>query len=340
MRTAHKMSDYNRPRKTRLLLAAALCGLALGPFSPVRAERSALVPATPAQRKLALEAYHQMGLRGDRSQITPMLHALQANPFSYRSSIIMLALARLGAVEAIPTLDDLLPHDPKKDLDREKFIRAIRARILAETEPTPQAQAARFFQELGKTPGQISTAVTKAMISGPSVLSSSAAEPYPRQEVCAEEQLADMIYHGPTQALLADPLVSQIDFSRSYETGLKVEMAQLSPEQQRHTLVERLAHSVQAGMYESQLLIDLGHAEAVPEVSSKLAEMGGDSKSYPKGGFYNLFLVLCACQDIDQASALLAQSRKDPDLKIRGAVNLAIVNSDTLTGPGMMLSAY
>ena len=320
---------------------------------PARAERSALVPATPAQvaldplapltpaqRKLALEAYHQMGLRGDRSQITPMIHALQADPFSYSSSIIMLALARLGATEAVPTLDDLVPHDPKKDLDRHKFIRAIRARILAETEPTPQAQAARFFQEIGKTPGQISAAVTKAMIPSPSVLSSSAAEPYPRQEVCAEEQLADMIYHGPTQALLADPLVKQIDFSRSYETGLKVEMAQLSPEEQRHALVERLANSDQAKLYESQLLIDLGHAEAVQEVSAKLAEMGADSKSYPKEGFYNLFLVLCTCQDIDQASALLAQSRKAPDLKIRGAVNLAILNYDTLPGPSMMLSAY
>ena len=73
-----------------------------------------------------------------------------------------------------------------------------------------------------------------------------------------------------------------MDFSLWFSPRLKIEMARLTPEQQRQTLVDRLAHAKgydEVEWHEAQILLDLGHEQAAQAASAKLQEMDADRKS-------------------------------------------------------------
>ena len=325
-------------RKTLAVLALALCGGIGTSIRGAAQEADPLAALSPTQKAQTLDTYHQIGLNGDKSQIAPLIQALKPKSFS-GYSIILLTLARLGATEAIPALDALVPSNPVNYTAGDKLIRITRARILAETEVTPHAQAARFFQEIGETPEQV-TSVMQKYINDERAHSPKIVDPF--QEELAEEQLADMIYHGSAQELLADPLISQINFNLWPPARIKIEMAQLSHDQQRQTLVDRLANAkIYTGddTSEGQILIDLGHEQAVQAVSAKLQVMDADSKSYAPDGFNALFTVLYACQDTDQAAAVLAHYQKDADVKISGQAN-RVASGFGIAKPGLIVFGY
>jgi len=218
-------------------------------------------------------------------------------------------------------MDATIQSRPDPPANTQFFALAARAQLLAQEEQTPHAQIVRFFQELGETPEQVTAALKK--YNGDGI--------YPIKERYAEEQLAEMIYHGPTFALLADPLVAQFDFSRCSAAAIKVEMAQLSPEQQRQTLIERLAHTKWDADDEwdmMQILVDLNHEQTAQEVTAKLQEMGRDSKSYTVDGFRCLFNVLDVCENSAHLSPIWSQFTNYPDSAIKDAAIYDYVGHD------------
>ena len=311
-------------------LAAAIA-LALGGFFPcltlpVRADEAQIPAENTPQWKQMVQDYHSFGLSGDRSHVAEMLPVLKVYGHYYLKGTVLLALARMGATEALPDVEatTLLPSANgflPSDSGFPVLISATRARILAQTEPTAHAQAVRYFQEIGETPVQLNSTLRKYEASLPLVPTTSAhVLPFPNKEVVEEEQLADMIYHGPSQELLADPLMSQVDFGLWYSPRLKIEMARLTPEQQRQTLVGRIAQARQYSIIErqeAQVLIDLGYEQAVQAVTAKLQEMDADPKSYSPNGFLGLFNVLYASEDSTHSSSVWDHFQKSPDQKIR-----------------------
>jgi len=322
-------------------LAAAIA-LALGGFFPcltlpVRADE-AQIPADNTPRwKQMVHDYHSFGLSGDRSHVAEMLPVLKADGHYYLKGTVLLALARMGATEALPDVEAtrLLPSDT----DFAALVRATRARLLAQTEPTAHAQAARYFQEIGQMPEQLNTALQKYSTDMKQGLYSST---YPTKEVEEGEELADMIYHGPSQELLADPLIAQIDFRLYPGPALKIEMARLTPEQQRKTLVERLSTARGYDVterQEAQMLIDLGPEQAAQAATTKLQEMDASPKIYPPNAFLGLFNVLYASEDSAHSSPVWDHFQKHPDLRIRHWAVAAHSGFD-ITQPGVTDNGY
>jgi len=105
-----------------------------------------------------------------------------------------------------------------------------------------------------------------------------------------------MIYHGDAAHLLADPLVSQVDFKADPNAWDKVHLALLSPDMQRQYLVNRIS-SGEYYFFTGQLLIDLGRPQAIEAISAKLAEMDSNPEDYNSKGYSNLLIVLYVCGD-------------------------------------------
>ena len=137
-----------------------LCGLAYCAILPARADWDPLDPFSPT-RSQVIESYHQAGLNGDRSRIPEMIHVLQTHGSADIQKTLLVTLARLGAIDALPAFDAVIQNKlaPTPAM-LSNFAQAARARLLAETEPTPQTQAERFFKELGETPTQFNAVLT------------------------------------------------------------------------------------------------------------------------------------------------------------------------------------
>jgi len=299
----------------------------LDQFSPLRAQ--------------TLASYHESGLSGDRTEVPSLVHSLQTHNATDVRKTLLMTLARLGAVDALPAVDDIVRSERGSETHIDSFARAARAYLLAQTEPTPHERSARFFRELGETPNQLNAALQKHVDAVRS-RSETWVSTFPFYEADAMEDLADLVYRGPTDEFLADPLVSQVNFNLWFDAQIKVEMARLTPEQQRQTLVDRLAQSRRYDSdewHEAQILIDLGHEQAVQVVTAKLQEMEGDSKSYALMGFQSLFRVLYACEDSTHSSPVWKHFQEHPNRKLKEIANI-VRFEPTNNAPGVTVYGY
>lgn len=325
--------------KLQITLVAVLCSFACCAVLPALAAKDPLDDDFSPIRSQVLEVYHQAGVSGDRSRIPEMIHILQTHNSGDVQMTLLLALARLGANDALPAFDAVIQNKrAPTPVMLSNFAQAARARLLAETEPTPHAQAERFFKELGETPDQLSEAIRAYNES----MTGSKPIAYPLRDIDAEDELADLIYHGHAQELLADPLIAQVDFNRWDSTRVKIEMARLTPDQQRQALIDRLAHTklwYDDQWDEAQLLLDLGHAQAAQLAVAKLQEMDSDSKSYAPEGFRSLFNVLYTAEGSTHQSPAWDHFRSHSDPKIKNAANRVFSGFDT-SGKGIMVYGY
>ena len=271
--------------------------LAPSPDAAARAQPEKELHAyRPDPKRIAMfqrtEQFKRDGLSGDRTQIPQMIACLDEKEHTAEKFTVWLALSRLGAVEAVPVMDAALKrafYSPDTYLG--EFARAARARLLAETEPTPHTQAARFFQEIGETPEHLSGALEKQR-------QENTVHPVTGQVLWKEtadlDMLADMIYHGPGADLLADPLLAPVEFRLSPDADYKVSLALLAPDQQRQKLIGWLMTDSDA-FAPGQLLLDLGRPEAVAAITAKLQELDLDDAAYRQRGYGDLLLVLHKC---------------------------------------------
>jgi hypothetical protein len=299
-------------------------------MKPTLIVSSFVIPASDPKHLLwqqQVETFILAGLTRDHSQIPNMFQSLKTDYQPAMTETITLALARMGAVEALPAIDDLLAHGyvvgslkVRMSEPTAQFVRAARARLLAETEATPHAQVVRFFQEIGETPVQMNAVIQKfEQKQNDSASQILPEDPY--REETAEDELADMIYHGSAVEMLGDPYIGIVDFSHQPYAALKIKIALLTPEEQRRYLIDALSHSDHYSFNDAgQLLLELGRPEAVVAITTKLEEMDADRKNYEPDGFRQLFCVLYLANH-HVLSPILIRFEHDSDPKIVDAVH-------------------
>jgi hypothetical protein len=270
---------------TRLVIAM-LCLIGLPQLS-----RASSPYMTTEQKKLD-KLFYEAGLQGDRKQIPAMIQSLKHDKSMDLTKTTLLALARLGAVEALPEINTLAQD---KVSDVHDFACATEARLIAENQGAgiadSQEQAsvkvASFFQALGQTPTQLMAAF-KAI-------------PFPfgngSTPALEIEELADMIYRSgyqnyPNYAAL--PQIRQMDFTVDEGAAFKIKMAALPPDQQLNWLLDKItsSQSPNQGGLASQLLLNLDAAKVGPAISDRLQEMDQDHSKYELLQFKELFQVL------------------------------------------------
>jgi hypothetical protein len=257
-------------------------------------------------------AIRDAGHGRDQFQIPHIVEVLSKPPhFNYVYTGLH-ALAQMGAIEALSTVD-LYVNDPSGYVSNYAVV--AKARLLAESnansmtdaKQVPAAKVARFYKELGLTSADLNAALLAfnhpeltASAKGPWT---TGLPPLTPIGVYAMRELADMAYDGPYQDYISLPEVARVNFKDDYPSALKMRLAPLSREQRLHTLIEELANKKTLRMddyYERQLAINEGKA-ASRLAAQKLQEMGNHHEQYASGGFSCLFGIIEAVGDKEQA---------------------------------------
>lgn len=249
---------------------------------------SAMAPLPPSLvEQEEMVQLRQAGLHGDHSRVPAMIEALQhpAHPNYVLTSL--LALAQLGATDALPAIDGLI--NDNKDQNVVNFAKAARARLVAEDSAKgikdSQAQAAaevnRFYQELGLTSTSLNAGVAayeevlRQNRASP-VITMDADPPVAPIELFAMRELADMAYQSSHSAFASLPDVAVVDFGLDPDSALKVRLAPLPHDQRIATMLDEMivvrgvspGEVIKAGMgglSEAQLLADEG-ATIAPKI--------------------------------------------------------------------------
>lgn len=283
-----------------LVLTAALAFLVSNKSRPVMAQEARLTPAPQGQDATRITAIRQFGLKEERSQI-PMLIALLEKPgHPYFKYAAVHALAQMGAVEALPIFDTLLPTTIMKvssDADLTNFTRVAKARLLAENNARgivdakgrAAAKASHFMTELGVDVDQLNTAQTLNK-----ELSQRTTHAATMTNLYALRELADMVYKDKDVALADHLRESGIRFDTDVPSEWKIRLAALTPQERIDLLVNELSakrvlrgddyHIIQLAIYEG--------LPAAQAVAVKLKEMDGQRDKYTYIGFAALFYVL------------------------------------------------
>lgn len=266
--------------------------------------------------------FTRAGLTGDRSLIPLMIKTLQGNPYPHVSEAALQALGRLGAVEALPTVDNIVNG---KMVDMyglsDQFIinaaRVAKARLVAESEPKgvtissiqASTKASIFFQTLGISPDEMNVAVANYFQHGPEERNA----PAPLG-LCAMRELADIAYIGKYTNFSALPEISSVKFYLDYQSEIKVKIAPLSHPARAGYLAKELSKISYIGdneAFEMRLAISEGY-DGSQAAAAQLREMEPNKQKYAREGFAALLDVIGGSGDASQ-EALLSHFSADPD---------------------------
>lgn len=266
----------------------------------------------------------QAGLNGDNSQIPAITTLLQHPPHRSFTFTAVRALSRLGATESLPVFAAYLPQtimQPHQDSNLSNFVRAARARLLAESRTKNindrQAQTAtkvnQYYTELQLTSSDLNNGLAayrtpQVDTNGMAVYSTG-----PRAisvEVYAVGELADMVYHGSYKDFASLPGIAQVNFQQDYQSALKMRLAPLSPSERLRTMIQELAHKTALRAeddYEIQLAINEGPI-ASRSAAAELRKMDMDRAGYNQvnnhAGFAALFRIIQGVGDKGQAPVI------------------------------------
>lgn len=249
-----------------------------------------------------LTALRLAGIAGDRSQIPALIAALNT-PSDSVETTALLALAQIGATEALPVFGRIIRQPPNPWTGN--YARAARARLIAEAVARRQAPAetrlqskiAVFLALMKLRPAQITAtlAVQQHQIPRP------AADTLP---VRACEEIADMIYRSRRPYTRPLHGLHGLDFGLVPGARLKIQLAQLPMGQRLAWMIARIAESSISGRTELRL-IQLAADEGRPAsraAAAKLKEIRAHRSRYPTSGFAGLFDVIRSAGDPTQAA--------------------------------------
>lgn len=270
--------------------------------SPIMAQSNGSPsPVVNPENAKQMAAMRSAGLHSDPTYIGSMIKVLTNPPHPDYKKTALHALARLGAVEALPSVDATILNS---DSDTKSYARVARARLLAEDEAKNVADTAkasvklnRFYHELGLTPKDVNEAVLQHYVRGGT---SDGPQPV---EVYAMREIADMIYQGPYKNFTTLPIASQVNFQNDYPSELKASLAPLNSSERVQKLVQELAHKSTLGTndyYDMQLAADEG-ISASQAVATQLHVMDANRNQYTQEGFTALLQVLHGIGDKKQA---------------------------------------
>ena len=296
MKISNRSSLQVGPFKIVWIVAA----IALGAL--IASPGACISPQPNDKQAKELDGFHKAGLKKDRTQLPALLAALKNPPERFYMFTTLHTLAQLGATEALPAIDSLLATS--HDISLVNFAAAAKARLLAESstqaikDPKARVQAklAALYQQAKLTPAMLNLDASyyQAHIGNPG-------EPVP-VGVCLMREAADVLYQEgmASSAVEAAPP----DYTLDPASGLKMQMAPLSPKARIATLVEQLANMKKytpTEPYTIQLLADIGEA-AEQAVDAKIVDMDAHQGQYDGLGFTALFNVLRGIGDASQGS--------------------------------------
>lgn len=267
-----------------------------------------------------LAAMRAAGIQGDVSQVPAMMDALKKKHDTY-SVTALRALAQLGAVKALPTIEAGMDDYPDYI---QAQARAGRSRLLAEAEArkfaTPQARAQakvrHFFTESRLSATRINTGVA-AYHQG-----RGQGQGWPL-ELSAMKEVADMVYRSSPDVVNKLPQLQRLDFSLDYGSALKMRFASVPKAERARRMIDELARKQRVGTDERlliQLAVDEGLA-ASQAAAVKLQEMNRQRDQYKHTGFSCLFRVLHGVGDRKQAE-LVEQFLNDQDSWVAHYANI------------------
>lgn len=254
----------------------------------------------------------------DRSQITPIIHILQKPTRTSHAEAGLHALARMGAVEGLPIIQEYIESDTS---GIGRYARVAKARLLAESSASSvtggnqsaAAKIGRFYRELNMNAVDLNVALTAFQAPAEQVGNDgriyrqfTTSMPLPPVGVYAMREIADIVYHGQHKDYFGLPQVTDVNFQDDYPSALKMRLAPLPHDERLHTLINELANKktlVPNDDYELQLAINEGKP-AAELAAQKLLEMERQHEQYTSAGFGALFNVLNGVGDQQQAPVL------------------------------------
>lgn len=258
---------------------------------------------------------HLAGLKQDRSQLPALLDAANNPPDHFHFFTAVHALARIGDMSALPTLEAAL--NDLDDKEMRGYVEVARARLLANVEahkpgnPRQQAQARlnAFMAVLHLEAHTLNSTVTQDKQDW----LRKGGEASTREQYAIRE-LADMIYLPHDMALLEAAKSLGVDFKTDMAARFKVELAPLAPKQRLDWMISTLSGRTAItgdDIYLLQLAADEGKS-ASRAAAARIQEMDKHREQfvarsatqayYP--GLTVLFRVIEAVGDKDQEPVL------------------------------------
>jgi hypothetical protein len=258
------------------------------------------------------------GLNRDASQTNAIVSALNHPPHPDFKRAALLALARLGAVEAKPAINSVILGG---DVDASNYAKMALARLIAENAAQGKAdpsaantQVSAFLQASGLTIGEINLAVAAHYKDGAGCGGSQPMEVYALREI------ADIIYQDTSMDFTKVPAISQLNFQQDYPSLLKINLSSLGPNERVESIVNDLSgkkYLTTKDYYEMQLGVNYG-LFASQAVAEQLNKKNGTTT--PEGTVA-LLQILHGVGDKNQAAlfaGLMAQANLEwmyPDIK-------------------------
>jgi len=281
--------------------STVLCALAASTLLFAASGAGRAAPPLPADTD-RLTALRLAGIAGDRSQIPALIAALNS-PSDSVETTALLALAQMGATEALPAFGKVIRQPPNPWTGN--YARAARARLLAEAKARAQAPAgarlqakvAAFLASIKLRPAQIAGALEAQRMQIPPPEGDTL-------PVCACKEIADMIYRSGFLYTHPLPVLRGLDFGLVPGARLKIQLAQMSKGQRLPWMIARIAESPVSGRGELGL-IQLAADEGRPAgraAGAKLREIHAHRSRYRSSGFAGLFDVIRSAGDPTQAA--------------------------------------
>lgn len=266
--------------------------------SPVSASPVSVLK--PAERDI-LAQMRAAGLRGDRSQTTAMIKALQNGHPTYIATGLR-ALAEVGDETALPAIEKLMLQHPTDTVGEEA--RAVRARLISVNRTSkalvPDENAKTklriFLSEVRLKPAELSSSVSEFGFTQRGRQGWS-------REAYAMEEIADMMYRDPFTNYQTVPDLQGVDFTADPGSALKARLAQFPKAERVEWMINELAHKRSIRGEDGfllQLTVDEG-SSASHLAARKLMEMDAHRSDYTYIGFSALFDVLRGVGDTSQS---------------------------------------
>ena len=254
----------------------------------------------------------------DRSQIPSIIRVLQKPSQTSHAEAGLHALARMGAVEGLPIIQEYIESDTT---GVGRYAHVAKARLLAESSTASivgshqiaSAKIERFYRELNMNGTNLNAALTDFLApteqvgeDGRTYRQFSSSPPLPPIGVYAMRELADIMYHGLYKDYADLPQISGVNFQDDYPSALKVRLASLPQDERLPALINELANKktlTPNDDYELQLAINEGKP-AAELAAQKLLNMEQQHEQYTSAGFGALFNVLNGVGDQKQAPVL------------------------------------
>jgi len=268
------------------------------------------LPPLSQQEEVLLAKMWRARISGDHAQTSVMLNYLKKPVTQQHPALThtaMQALARLGAMEALTTIEEMAQRSSPGSSPVQRYAQVARARLLAEESigenpPSAAVKMRRYLSALKLTPNQINAALSNS--------NQRFGDQQNVPEIVASREIVDMIYHkrDMTLAKQAQALGIRLDLNASFVVELQI--APLSRQERVEWLIKELKKADVLSSREYHL-IQLTAAEgktASHAAAVALEQMRSSGQIYNYGAVAGLLKVIGLVADKGESPIVLTFS--------------------------------